>query len=104
MLGAFSGSINIAISLLRNYVLINSKNQWARNKIWLWLFVALHIVVTIFTWQDMFSLLPTIGMVAITIASWTRNGKKIRIANLFINSPAWLIYDIYTVSYSGIMC
>ncbi|MGD9566924.1 MAG: YgjV family protein [Sedimentibacter sp.] len=104
MLGAFSGSINIAISLLRNFVLINSNKQWARSKIWLGLFVSLHIVVTLFTWQNMFSLLPCLGMVAITIASWTRNGKKIRIANLFINSPSWLIYDIYTVSYSGIIC
>ncbi len=104
MLGAFTGSINIAISLLRNFVLINSNKTWARSKYWLWLFVAMHITVTFFTWQDSFSLLPAIGMIAITIASWTRNGKKIRMTNIFINSPAWLIYDIYTVSYSGIVC
>ena len=70
----------------------------------LWLFVSLHIIVTILTYQDLFSLFPCIGMVAITIASWTRNGKKIRITNIFVNSPSWLIYDIYTVSYSGIVC
>ncbi|MFA6782968.1 MAG: YgjV family protein [Sedimentibacter sp.] len=104
MLGAFSGSINIAIALVRNFVLINSGKGWARNKYWLWLFISLHIIVTIFTYQDMFSLLPCIGMVAITIASWTRNGKKIRMTNIFVNSPSWLIYDIYTVSYSGIVC
>lgn len=104
MLGAFSGSINIAIALVRNFVLINSSKGWARNKYWLWLFISLHIIVTIFTYQDMFSLLPCIGMVAITIASWTRNGKKIRMTNIFVNSPSWLIYDIYTVSYSGIVC
>ena len=104
MLGAFSGSINIAIALVRNFVLINSGKGWARNKYWLWLFISLHIMVTIFTYQDMFSLLPCIGMVAITIASWTRNGKKIRMTNIFVNSPSWLIYDIYTVSYSGIVC
>ena len=104
MLTAFSGSINIAIALVRNFVLINSSKGWARNKYWLWLFISLHIIVTIFTYQDMFSLLPCIGMVAITIASWTRNGKKIRMTNIFVNSPSWLIYDIYTVSYSGIVC
>ncbi|MDD3226925.1 MAG: YgjV family protein [Tissierellia bacterium] len=104
MLGAFSGSINIAIALVRNFVLINSSKGWSRNKYWLWLFISLHIIVTIFTYQDMFSLLPCIGMVAITIASWTRNGKKIRMTNIFVNSPSWLIYDIYTVSYSGIVC
>ena len=104
MLGAFSGSINIAIALVRNFVLINSSKGWSRNKYWLWLFISLHIIVTIFTYQDMFSLLPCIGMVVITIASWTRNGKKIRMTNIFVNSPSWLIYDIYTVSYSGIVC
>ena len=104
MLGAFSGSINIAISLLRNCVLINSNKKWTRHKSWLWLFVSLHLAVTLFTWQNMFSLLPCIGMVVFTVVSWTRNGKKIRMGNLFVNSPAWLIYDIYTVSYSGIVC
>jgi len=33
-----------------------------------------------------------------------KDSKRIRMANLFVNSPAWLIYDIYTVSYSGILC
>lgn len=104
MLGALSGSLNLLISLIRNFVLINSKNAWARNRYWLWLFVGLHIIVTLFTWQNAFSLLPCIGMIAMSISSWTRNGKKVRIANLFINSPAWLIYDVYTRSYAGIMC
>lgn len=104
MLGALSGSLNLLISLIRNFVLINSKNAWARNSYWLWLFVGLHLIVTLFTWQNLFSLLPCVGMIAIAVSSWTRNGKKIRIANLFINSPSWLIYDIYMRSYAGILC
>ncbi|HBD65123.1 MAG TPA: YgjV family protein [Clostridiales bacterium] len=104
MLGAISGSLNILISMLRNFVLINSKNKWARNDGWLWIFVGLHLGVTFFTWQDAYSLLPCIGMIAIAVSSWTRNGKNVRLANLFINSPAWLIYDIHTRSYAGVLC
>lgn len=104
MLGAFSGSLNLLVSLLRNFVLINSNNNWAKNKYWLWLFFGLHLIVTIFTLRNAFSLLPCIGMIAMAVSSWTRNGKKVRYANLFINSPAWLIYDIYTRSYAGILC
>ncbi len=104
MLGAFSGSLNLLVSLLRNFVLINSKNKWAKSDYWIWLFVGLHIILTIITWKNAFSLLPCIGMIAMAISSWTRNGKKVRYANLFINSPAWLIYDIHTRSYAGVFC
>lgn len=104
MLGAFSGSLNLIVSLLRNIVLINSKKNWAKSDIWLKLFIGLHIAVTLFTWQNAFSLLPCIGMIAMVVSSWSRNGKKVRMANLFINSPSWLIYDIYSRSYAGIFC
>lgn len=104
MLGAFSGSMNLAISFFRNFTLFNSNKKWAQHKLWMWFYITLHIVVTLLTWQDMFSILPCIGVVAMTFAMWTKNGKKIRLANLFVNSPAWLIYDIYAVSYSGIVC
>lgn len=104
MLGALSGSINIAVSLFRNFVLINSDRKWAKNKYWIWLFAFLHMAATFLFWQDLFSLLPCVGMIAMVLASWTRNGKKIRTANILLNSPAWLTYDIYTGSYSGIVC
>lgn len=104
MLSALSGSLNLVVSMIRNFVLINSNKWWAKSKYWLWIFVSLHIVLTIITWQDLFSVLPCIGMIVMAVSSWTRNGKKVRYANLFINSPAWLIYDIYIGSYAGILC
>ncbi|HCX63281.1 YgjV family protein [Sedimentibacter sp.] len=104
MLGAMSGSMNIIVSMMRNFALLNSKHKWARNKYWLWLFIGLHLIIVTMTWNDVFSLLPAIGMIAMAVSSWTRNGKKVRMANLFINSPAWLIYDIHVRSYAGIFC
>jgi Bacterial inner membrane protein. len=104
MIGAFSGSMNLVICFLRNFTLFNSKNKWLQHKLLMWFYIVLNIVTTILTWQDIFSILPCIGTIVMTFAMWTRNGKKIRLANLFANQPAWLIYDIHSVSYSGILC
>ena len=102
MLGAYSGCINLLISCIRNYVL-SSKGDWARWKGWLWILVGANLLGTILTWENLFSILPCIAVVSVTISCWTRNGKKIRIASFCCSSPSWLIYDIYTGSYSGIV-
>ena len=39
-----------------------------------------------------------------TLAMWTRNGKVIRIAQLCLISPMWLINNIYYFSVGGILC
>ena len=37
------------------------------------------------------------------LSSWSRNGKKIRLAKLLIVGPGWLIYDIYAWTVAGIL-
>lgn len=39
-----------------------------------------------------------------TLVMWTRNGKKIRIAQLFMISPIWIVNNVYYRSYGGIFC
>ena len=65
---------------------------------------AANLAATAATWQGAFSILPCIGVVTVTMAGWSRNGRKVRLANLWVASPAWLIYDAYTHSWSGILC
>jgi len=102
MLGAYSGCVNLVFSVIRYFVL-SSRKPWAFWKGWPWLLVAANLLGTALTWENFFSILPCIAVVSLTIAGWSRNGKKIRIASLFVVSPAWLIYEIYTGSYSGIV-
>ena len=102
MLGAYSGCINLLISCIRNYVL-SSKGAWARWKGWLWILICANMLGTLLTWENLFSILHCIAVVSVTASCWTRNGKKIRIASFCCSSPSWLIYDIYTGSYSGII-
>lgn len=102
MLGAYSGCVNLVISVIR-YFIFACRKPWAYWKGWPWLLVAANILGTILTWENMFSVLPCIAVISLTIAGWSRNGKKIRLASLFVVSPAWLIYEIYAGSYAGII-
>lgn len=103
MLGAYSGCVSLLISCVRNLVFSGSR-PWCWWKGWPWLLIAANLAATAATWQGIFSLLPCVGVVTVTLAGWTRNGKKVRLANLWISSPAWLIYDAYTHSWSGVLC
>ena len=103
LLNALTGSVAIAIGLVRN-ALLCSGTKFSKNKIWPVLITICYIVSTIMTWKDYFSIFPCIAMIAPTIAGWTFNAVKIRLANLLFNSPCWLIYDLYTMSMSGVVC
>ena len=104
MLGAYSGCVNLLISFLRNLMLFRSDLKWTQAKGWMWFYIGLNILMAGLTWKDLFSIFPCVAMITMTIVMWTRDGKKIRLASLLVNSPAWLTYDIYTMSYSGILC
>ena len=62
----------------------------------------MNAIGTAFTWVGPLSLLPLIGVSSLTLANWTRNGRVIRIANFAVSSPVWIVYDIFTGSWSGI--
>ena len=60
-------------------------------------------VTLVLTWDGWISILPVAANIAATIGGYTHNGKKIRIAGMFINSPLWIIYDILVGSWAGIL-
>jgi len=104
LLGGITGAMTQTVSLVRNIVLYKADNSaWARHKAWLPVFLLAYVVVMLVTWQGVFSILPCIAMLAITIGSWSGNGRNIRLTVLLVNSPAWIIYDIYTGSVAGII-
>ena len=103
LLGTLTGCVSQGVGMLRNIFLIR-KWKWMAWKGWAALLIALQVAITCFTWVNAFSLLPLIANAAAIIGGWTKNAKKVRVANMFFNSPAWLIYDIYAWSISGILC
>lgn len=102
LLGALTGCYSQIVGITRNVFLIR-KWEWMRWKIWAILICLMQVLITIFTWKNMLSLLPLIANIALTIGGWTNNPRKVRIANMFFNSPCWLIYDICFFSLAGIV-
>ena len=103
LLGALSGSLTVILSLIRNGLLLMSDRKWARWNGWVVLLVLASIYAVVISWDNIFSIFPAIAMISMTIANWTMNGKTIRLCNLFVGSPAWLIYNIRYFSISGII-
>lgn len=102
LLGGYTGCIMNGLGVARN--LVFSAGEKVRKPYVLILMNIALILGTIFTWEGYLSLLPLIGMIAATIAMYSNNGKIIRIVQLFVSSPCWLVYNLATFTVGGIVC
>lgn len=99
LLGAITGSSLSIAGGIRNYLFYKQKKRsWLLPAA----FIIVFSVVGILTWQGPISLLPVMAMISGTLAFWQKNPKHIRLIAL-IASPLWLIYNILSGSYPGIL-
>lgn len=104
LLGALSGCLSLLINIIRNMMLTKYNDyKMIRWKGWIVVFSMLSLMSALFTWSGWVSILPVVGTVAGTIGYWTNNAKKIRIANLTVNSPCMLLYDGLVKSWGGVL-
>lgn len=104
LLGALAGSGNQACGIMRGFVYSNHGKKWADWGGWPYVLVMLNALVAAVTWHNYMSIFPFLGTVGTTIAGAKGNGKHVRLANLCLCSPSWLIYDVYSHSIPGILC
>ena len=103
MLGAYTGMIMNILGVVRCTVLFARPAKISTSKVTLAILVVLFIAMGVITWSGILSLLPIIGMVLSMFAMWSGNGKVIRLAQLFIVSPCWLIYNAFAPSFAGVL-
>ena len=104
LLGAIGGGVSQLFIIVRNMMLSKYNNwSWVRWKGWVIIFLAIAVLLTWWTWDGWTNLLPLIPMSAGTIALWTNNAGVIRLVNMCICSPAWIVFDIITGAYSAIL-
>ena len=104
LLESYSGCANQIVLIARNcFLLIRDKWRHGRWKGWLYVFILLSLVATLLNWQGPISLLPFAGVVASMVGYWTNSAQKIRLSNLVVGSPVWLIYDVLVNSLGGIV-
>ena len=104
LLNAVSGCLSLGVGVIRNILVYHYNDwKWVRWKGWVVIFILAFALVTWYTWNGWTSLLPFAGMSSCTIAFWKNNALNIRKANLFVASPAWIVYDVIFFSIAGIL-
>ncbi len=109
LMGAWAGLLFNAFNIVRAFLLRLSKISRS-----LWMIFSMEAYVAAATLLSIFLLKETwwlvvfvfVAQAAGTLAMWTKNGRIIRFAQLFVISPFWLLYDalIPTPSFGGVLC
>lgn len=104
LMGAFSGCLSLLLTAVRNIMMSKYNDwKWIKHKACPLLICVLFTVILVFTWAGPISLPAYIASVVSTIFYWTNDARKLRLANLFVCSPAWIIYDSIVGSIGGIV-
>ena len=102
MLGAYSGAAVAVIGIFREIVFYNNDKKWARSRLWLLFFICVSVLSGILTFKSVFSLLPMVASVLSILGFWRKSPSLSRVL-AFPISASMLTYDIYAVSYMGIV-
>lgn len=102
MIFAWTRAVTCGISIIRETVFLNKKHKWAKSKLWAVAFVTLSVISGIITGKSIVSVLPVCASVLSVISFSIAKPHLTRTFQIFI-SVAFLIYDIYCLSYAGII-
>ena len=102
LIGALSGFALNVVCIIRNFAFFyrekNNKTDLATPVA----FAVAMAVVSIFSWEGTHSLLITLGLVVNTVCMGVFDAKNFR-KTILISSSLILIYNIFALSYSGIL-
>ena len=102
LLGAVTGGISYILNTLRSFCL-GSRYEVLKGKAACTLICLLQLTALYFTWDSWWSLLPVAANIAATVGGYTRDGRKIRLVGMLVNSPLWIVYDLLAGSWAGIL-
>ena len=71
---------------------------------WLYIFIAFNLASAVFTWKNIFSLLPAVTACIATYSFWQKNIRKARVLAL-TNNCLMFTYDLSmeNISYMGLV-
>ena len=104
LLGAYGGLFNMAIPIVRNLLLCKRSDwKWLHHPAMAPLLCTPSLIYMIAAWSGPIDLLPFISMAVGTFGYWTDDAKKLRLAEMFGVSPAWLVYDLLEGAHGGVI-
>lgn len=103
LLGAYIGAMLNFIVIFRNLISdAKIKHEWAKNKAWMYAFIILSLIALVFFWQGPLSILPALGIILGTYASWRDEPFKIRFFML-LATLVWVPYSTVIHAYLGVL-
>ena len=108
LIGAWAGLIFNAYNIIRALAYQSKKARSVACVISLECLVLTAALISIFVFKEAWWLVSftLIAQITGTFAMWTRDGKKIRVSQMAVVSPFWLLYDLLipVPSIGGILC
>ena len=108
LIGAWAGLIFNAYNIVRALAYQSKKARAVACVVGLEFLVLTAAMISIFVLKEAWWLVSftLIAQITGTFAMWTRDGKKIRISQMAVVSPFWLLYDLLipVPSIGGILC
>ncbi len=108
LIAAYAGALFNLTNLIRG--LLFSKED---KKIWklalvIFCYTACFLFSVVLIWGNWFmifiSALPYVTLVAMSVFMWLGNGTHIRIFQMSVMSPAWIVHNVFNFSLGGILC
>lgn len=102
-LDAFSGGLTKIMALIRNiFILKKEDNKKSNSNIFLFLFIIAYMILAVFTYKNIYSLLPFIAAIIYMVIVWS--GDELQIKKIaFLCYFLWLVYNISVFSIMGII-
>jgi hypothetical protein len=101
LLKAWTGALMNLVEAGVVYVAFKKDTErWAQQQFWPYVFIALYVVIGLFTAKSLINFLPIIAQTFGALAVWQTNPRTIRFLML-IPRPLWFIYNATVGSYAG---
>lgn len=108
LIQAYAGALFNLTNLVRGLLFSKEdKNVWKLIAVVL-LYTACFVFSVVLIWGDWFMIfiyaLPYVTLIIMSILMWLGNGTHIRIFQIALMSPAWIVHNIPNFSLGGILC
>lgn len=100
LLGHWTAVAMNGLNVVRNIVFCFRDKKWGKSNVIPVLFIAASLVLTIVTYDDLWSLLPFFASIFAIISTWQTNTKVLRFMTIPINI-SWFTYNITHNSWAG---
>ncbi|MBQ9780841.1 MAG: YgjV family protein [Clostridia bacterium] len=106
LLGSIGGFLMNLIGVFRAVVILLGERT--HKPFYLGALIALFVggstACVVFSWDSPLVFLTCAGQIVGLLGLWSRDSKKLRLAQFFGTSPAWIVYNVINRSLGGLFC